>query len=100
MQAQWQPERVRAETRVGQDPADQEEGGEGSRDQQGIGELAERMSDGIEAGTPRNNDRCVFRRFQEVNDRKKGGGNEGGQESPAAAQQDSENQTAEQRFLD
>src|ERR1700730_2773196 len=43
MQADWQPKRAGLKPRVGQDPPDQEQGGESGGDQDRIGELDERV---------------------------------------------------------
>ena len=102
VQPNRQPERGGLEPCVGQDATNHKERQETGREQHRVAELAEGMRDRIESGEPAHRvvRRGLFGRFQKMDDREKRRGQQERTQPREAAQQDSENETAEQEFFE
>src|SRR5438270_4490893 len=100
MHPDGKPERTGNETRPGQDDADQEQRCETTQHKHRLRKLIERMRERGEPGKPPNERRSLLRRLEKMDE----GENRGAQKirwpRPETAQQNSQEQSAKERFLD
>jgi len=100
MEADRQKKGACAQARIGQNPADEKQGGETGKHHHGIGKLRERVCDRMKSGGPGHALVQSGRRFQKMNDGEKPRGNQSRNGWARPMQQNSEEQAAEKRFFD